>query len=493
MPTLASAARPAPGAAAAAVHTNAIVRENQQRGDPGWFLRPTTTGISGYATATSVAAGGSLGIAVTTTDPTYTIDVYRIGWYGGAGARLMLAVPGLPGSNRGSWRQGTFGVANCPTCTYDTPTGLLELHWPVTYTLRVPRTWLSGNYVARLSTAQAHASYVPFVVRDSRPSAVLAVMPYNTYSAYNVWGGKSLYSNSYGPPTHGVGDNAPAGLKVTFERPIAGYDVYVKVDYETVGFLEREGYDVSYATSVDLDRDPALLRGHRVFLSIGHDEYWTEAMRNAVEAGRDEGMNVVFLSGNDVYWQARYEPGSDGDDRSVLVCYRDASIDPLAATAPGLATVRWVDPPVSRAQDSLTGTLYTGRILPEPAPWVLAATAPAWLVAGTGMRAGDAIPGMVGVECDTAVETNSHPYRWDASAAPRSLVLVSESPVVTASGQALFCNTVSYEMAGGAKVFNAGTWSWQDFLTGPGANPRVVRMTENLFARFLGVGARPAA
>jgi hypothetical protein len=468
---------------------NPIQRENRLRGDTDWYRRPTAPGIAGYATATSVGRGGSLGIAVSTVSPTFAIDVFRIGWYNGAGARLVGSVRDLPGTDHGQWRPGTFGVTNCPTCTYDTDTGLLELHWPISYTLSVPAGWTSGNFVARLTTSQGAAAYVPFIVTDLRRSAVLAVMPVNTYAAYNMWGGKSMYTNSLGPPTLGVGANAPSALKVSFERPLAGYEGYVKVDYATVSFLESEGYDVTYATSVDLDRDHDLDIAHRVLVSVGHDEYWSSAMRETVQSGRDRGLDVAFLSGNDVYWQVRYEPGPDGDDHGVLICYRAASIDPESAVDPALTTVRWIDRPVSHAQDALTGSLYTGRVLSAPASWVLGPGAPAWLLAGTGLEPGSTIPGLVGVECDSAVTASSHPEGWQSSAAPPGLVIVSDSPVVTVAGAALFCNTVDYRVPGGGEVFSAGTWSWQDFLTGPSTNASVVRMTENLFARF-GVGAR---
>ena len=469
----------------AAGNDNPIVRENRMLGQTDWYRSPSPTGVAGYATTSSVVAGGSLDIAVSTTSPTYSIDVYRIGWYGGAGARLLLSVHGLAGDDHGQWQPGTFGVQDCPTCTYDAGTGLLQPGWPVSHTLRVPADWVSGNFVLRITTSDALTGYIPFIVRDRRHSALMAVMPVNTYEAYNVWGGKSLYSNSFGPRTVGVGDNAPAALKVSFERPFANYQNDVRIDYETVRFLEKEGYDVGYASSVDLDSDPRLLLGHRVFLSIGHDEYWSWNMRDAVESARDHGIDAAFLSGNDIYWQVRYEPGVNQQDHEILVCYRDASIDPLSAADPSRTTVRWVDPPVRRAQDSLTGSVYTGNSLARPTSWIVASTAPAWLLEGTGLEAGSAVPGLVGLECDGVVTKTSHPFGWQSSHPPPSLVPVSQSPVVTALGWSLVCNSVYYRADGGGQVFSAGTRAWQDFLEGPDANPAVIRMTENVFRRLM--------
>jgi hypothetical protein len=473
---------PFPGSRTAA---NVIAQENAHGGLADWYTPPASTGIAGYTISTSVEVGGSVPISVSTTSRSYAIDVFRMGWYGGAGARLMLHVGGLPGANRGKWEPGTFGVQSCPTCTYDSNTGLLELNWPLSYTVAVPASWVSGDYVARLTSDIGRTAYVPFVVRDRRPSAVLAVFPVNTYQAYNEWGGKSLYSsNSDGPPTISTGANEPAAVEVSLERPYANDQAGAKKDYETVSYLERQGYDVTYATSMDLDGDRSLLSGHRVVVLVGHDEYWSRGMRDAVESGRDRGMGVVFLGGNDVFWQVRYGADAQGRDREVLICYRTAAIDPDAHTNPALVTVRWIEPPVSDSQDSLTGTLYTGRVLPAPTAWVVAATAPGWLLQATGLRAGSSIAALVGKECDGVVTPRNHVLGYDAARPPRGLVIVSDSPVVTEDGTALVCNTVYYRTAGGGQVFSAGTWNWEDFVSGPGRSQAVVRMTDNVLRRF---------
>ena len=465
---------------------NPVVQENARPGRAAdWYTPPSATGMAAYPIASSVAVGGSLQIAVSTTSRSYSIDVFRIGWYGGAGARLVRSVRGLRGENHGQWQPNTFGVQDCPTCTYDRETGLLQPDWPVSYTLALPASWTSGDYVVRLVSDDGFTGYVPFVVRDPRPSAVLAVLPVNTYQAYNEWGGKSLYSsNSYGPPTLSVGGNEPAAVQVSFERPYAQDQASAKADYATVSFLEREGYDVTYATSIDLDRDRTLLAGHRVVVMVGHDEYWSRGMRDAVESGRDRGLGVLFLSGNSLYWQVRYGADARGRDHQVLICYRSESIDPDRHTNPALVTVRWVEPPVSDSPDSLIGGLYTGRILARPTAWVVASTAPPWLLQGTGLVTGSSIAGLVGIECDGVVTAQNHPFGWEASHPPPGMVIVSASPVVTASGAALVSNTIYYRTAGGGQVFSVGTWSWQDFLSGPGRSQAVVRMTDNVLRRF---------
>lgn len=450
--------------------------ENQLTGSPDWTLPARGSAISGYAAPASVDVGEELGFAVSTTSRSYRIDIYRIGWYGGHKGRLLTSIGDLPGRDQGAWRPQTAGLSNCGTCRYDTRTGLLEPRWTVGYRLRVPQSWVSGNYLGVLTTPAGDTADVYFVVRnDPASSAILAVMPLATYEAYNNWGGKSLYgTNSVGEPTAAQGQFAGAATEVSLERPFASIGS-IRQDFETVAFLERFGYDVSYATSVDLDRDPGLLQRHRIFVSVGHDEYWSREMRDRVEAGRDRGVNLVFLGGNDVYWQARFRSGSDGHSRSVLICYRFADTDPVAHTDPAAATVRFIDPPVLRPQTTLTGTFYTDPILRQPAPWVVAPTAPAWLLAGTALRPGSAIPDLVGVECD----------EFDAAKpVPFGLVLVSDSPVVKNSGARARCHSTYYQSPGGGQVFSAGTWSWEDFLEGPRTTADVVTMTRNLLTQF---------
>jgi hypothetical protein len=457
-----------------------VTQENQQRGSTGWAQDFHGTGISGYVVPASVEVGGQVGFAVSTVSPTYDLEIYRIGWYGGTGGRLIAWIHDLPGIDQGTWQPGQFGVSGCTTCQYDAQTGLLEPRWLMTHTLTLPRSWISGDYLVHMTTAGGDVASAEFVVRDDRrPSQVLAVLPLNTYQAYNNWGGKSLYpTNSVGPATMASGQFAGAATEVSLERPYGSISG-IRQDFEAVAFLEREGYDVTYATSVDLDRDPRLLLHHRVFISVGHDEYWSRDMRDRVESARDHGMGIIFLGGNDVFWQVRYQAGAGGDDRAVLICYRLAALDPLAQVDPRRTTVRWSEPPVIEPESTLTGTVYTDPILEQPEAWLVAKTAPAWLLIGTGLTAGrSSIPGLVGIECD----------RFDPQLpVPATLVIVSDSPVVKMGGVHTRCDTVYYTAAHGGQVFSAGTWSWEDFLFGRSQNAAVVRMTTNLMAR-LGAG-----
>jgi N,N-dimethylformamidase beta subunit-like, C-terminal len=462
--------------ATANLSTNAIVRENAYAGSGAW-KSASNNQITGYADSTSVEVGGRIQFAISTTRTTFNLDVYRLGWYGGLGARKMLSDVNFPGADQGHWTGGTFGVASCATCEVDAVTGLVDANWTWSYSLTIPSSWTSGVYIARLSAANDRGS-IPFVVRnDVSPTTLLAVLPVNTWQAYNYWGGKSLYASSaYGDPTI-AGDKR--AVKVSFNRPYVGQAPTAQ-DVNVISFLERSGYDVSYSTDVDLDSDPQILSRHRLYVAVGHDEYWTKGMRDAVETARDLGLNLAFLGGNDVYWQARYEADASGNAGRTLVVYRSASLDPVSATDPAAATVRWESPPVNRPQNSLTGTLFSNGYPPSPQPWKLGAGAPAWLLRGTALKAGDSIPGLVSGECDRT-QPNAE--------LPPSLVVIGSAVFKTVSGQLEHCDSTWYTQSTGSAVFSAADLGWPNLVAGPAGDDRVIALTRNLLDRLVTIQA----
>lgn len=225
-------------------------------------------------------------------------------------------------------------------------------------------------------------TYIIFVVRDdSRSSDLLFQTIVTTYEAYNVWGGKSLYD---GPPA----------TKVSFDRPYLPGNVprlssaprFLIWEYPMVRFLEREGYDVTYCSNVDIHRSKTLLTSHRAFLSVGHDEYWSWEMRSNVERARDHGVSLGFFCANSCYWQIRFEPNSTGSPDRTIVCYKSTS-DPVSTTPlKERTTVEWRQDPVNRPKDDLIGVMYNFWNLDEP---LVIADASHWVCANTGVILGD--------------------------------------------------------------------------------------------------------
>ncbi len=429
------------------------------------------TEIRGYVDQPSVNKGEDIRLYVSTTKPLYDLEIYRMGWYGGAGSRQVYVERGLPGLDQ-------------PVPAPDPSTGMVSPNWSLSRTLSTGADWESGVYLIRLITTEGNIGYMIFVLRDdSRPADILYQVPMATYQAYNNWGGKSLYDIQ-----------SPGGraYKVTFDRPYAqwnGAGGFFDGDFNMIRWLEREGYDVTYATSVDVQSNPAVFNNRKVFLSNWHDEYWSKTMRDNLTAARDRGMHLAFFDANNIYTQIRYEASADGRPNRVIVCYKDAALDPMAATDPSVTTVPFRDPPVNQPENALLGVMYESDWnFGISFPWVVT-NASHWVYEGTGLQNGDSIPDMVGYEYDKV---------WDNGHTPRDLQVLSASPVVNSRGVQSTANGAIYTAPSGAIVFTAGTfyWSWKlddnDYQR-HGADPRVQRMTANILNRMIQTAPTAAA
>jgi len=472
---VALAAQPAPPTAPA----NPIVIENQKPAAPDWEItRPALEReIEGYASATSVNRGDPIDLYVSTRDPSYTIDVYRMGWYGGRGARQV---------GRGLEAQGIAQEMPTP----DPIIGIVECHWknPVRIVTRDESgPWTTGVYLARLTAhPSSKQSFIVFVVRDDeRSAALLFQSSVTTYAAYNNWGGKSLYGfNS---------QNAPA-RKVSFDRPYAMNPYGVRLDgagdflrrweYNAVRFLEREGYDVSYITNVDTHDRPDLLQRHVVFLSVGHDEYWSAAMRTHVEGARNRGVHLVFLGAGACFWRIRFEPSSAGIAGRTIVGYKEKAgdEDPLALDGNPAndrqITGRWRDRPAARPEERLIGVMYAADPVDGD---MIVDDASHWAFAGTGMRRGAALPGLLGYEVDAMYDGR-----------PAGLDRLAHSPFVD-HGKTRYADATLYTAESGANVFATGSMQWNWGLDGYNSptwhpartNVAAQQVTRNVLSRML--------
>ncbi|MGI8554142.1 MAG: N,N-dimethylformamidase beta subunit family domain-containing protein, partial [Dehalococcoidia bacterium] len=426
--------------------------------------------IRGYADQTSVNHGAPITFFVSTVQPSYAIDVFRMGWYGGTGANLILHTITMTGINQ-------------PVPAPDLDTGLLDANWQPAYTLQTGADWTSGIYLAKLTADNGSVGYINFVVRaDGTAADIVYQEPVATYQAYNNWGGKSLYDFQ-------STNNVPA-VKVSYNRPYtdwSGAGSFFDGDYNMVRWLEEQGYNVTYITSVDLHENPRIMNNRKVFLSNFHDEYYSRPMRENLTAARDRGANIAFLDANDVNWQIRFEPSAAGSADRTEVCYKDASSDPMATTNPSLTTTHWADPPVNQPESSLVGEIIAGALgsangdYPTGVDWVVN-NASHWIYNGTGLRNGDHIAKLVGYEFDKVFPNDPN---------PPGMQILSNSPV-----GGTHQNSTIYTAAGGAIVFSAGSsyWSWElddnDFLS-YGADSRVQRMTSNLLNTMIGNAPTP--
>ncbi len=452
------------GAVPAHAATNPVAAENSLPGSPSWGLVRATTAIEGYAGATSVAPGETLDLHVAASQPArYRIDIYRLGWYRGLGGRRIGCVPSCDG-DKAALRRPAPPVP-------DPATGLMRAGWPVTDSLVVSPLWVSGYYEARLvltSGADPGGSYaIYFVVRESllRATAILVQVPVNTWQAYNSWGGKSLYGFS--------SDGGVAGNRVSFDRPYAtgrpgNQASPLEWEIEVARFLEREGYDVSYQTDVDTDRDPGSLLRHRLVVTVGHGEYWTKGERDAFDAARDEGTNLAFMGSNTAYWQVRYE-----DDRRTIVGYKSAA-DPNPDPALKTMLFRALVPP--RYECALLGVAHIGGLGQADYTVTAAGAADPWLQ-GTGLAAGATLTNLVGREYDRV----PGPYIPTECQIPGLTVLFHHD---APPGPA---DAVRYTAPSGARVFASGSlqfgWGLDDSGNGDHgaahADPRVQQFMRN--------------
>jgi hypothetical protein len=359
--------------------TNPITTENAQPGNPAseWDISGAgDSSIQGFATEISVNRGETIQFKIKTNATRYRLDIYRMGYYNGLGARKITTVS-----------VSRQQPQNQPACQVNQATGLVDCgNWAVSASWTVPADVTSGIYFAKVVRPDTGAaSHIVFIVRDdASQSDILFQASDTTWQAYNnygdVYGPRSLY---VGTPS-GVSGSAVPGInptrayKVSYNRPFNtrsvdnGQDWLFNAEYPMVRWLEANGYDVSYFTGVDSDRRGNLICNHKVLLSVGHDEYWSAQQRANVEAARNAGVHLVFFSGNEVFWKIRWENSIDASNTPyrTLVCYKQTfqknGVDPNAVDPqdPPTWTGTWRDPRCSassdcnRPENAFTGTLF---------------------------------------------------------------------------------------------------------------------------------------
>ena len=339
---------------------NAIEAENCLPGTPytTWDLPNFDAGdptIQGFATDISVNVGATVQFKVSTPAIAWRLDIYRMGYYQGNGARLVATVqPPVPRQTQ-------------PPCLTDSTTGLVDCgNWAVSASWTVPANAVSGIYFAKLiRNDTGGSSHVVFIVRnDASHSAILFQASDTSWQAYNDYS-----ANAYG--CNGNFDSTCRAFKTSYNRPFRTRSFepqtwLFNAEAPMVYWLEANGYDVTYFTDTDTDRNGALLVNHKIWMSNGHDEYWSGNQRANVEAARAAGVNLAFFSSNSLYWKTRWETSIDGSGSPyrTLVCYKETwantMIDP---TTPPTWTGTWRDPRFSppkdggRPENELMGTL----------------------------------------------------------------------------------------------------------------------------------------
>jgi len=446
-----------------------VVRENGRAGTSAWRIegRQHAGDLEGFANLVSAVQGDSVDLYVSTVATSFRVEAYRMGYYGGAGGRLIWSSAPVTGRRQSSTR-------------FDDATNRIEADWQPSLRLHVDRSWLPGTYLLKLVGSSGQQQYVPLTVRDDASTAAYVVQDsVTTWQAYNLWGGYSLYYGKHGTKS----DFAHRSRVVSFDRPYAqgdGSGEFLNNELPLVSLVESLGLDVTYWTDLDLHQHPERLLAHRALLSLGHDEYWSSAMRTGAETARDHGVNLAFLGANAVFRHIRFEGSALGPDRHE-VDYKVAHEDPLASTDPAEVTSQWREPPVPRPENALIGELYECN--PVKADLVVV-DAQAWEFAGTGLTDGEHLHEVVGQEYDHYVPG---PHT------PAGVQILAHSPV-RCHAHASFADMTYYAAPSGAGVFATGTNWWIGKLGPPCADSPCVgevltTITANVLAAF---GAGPA-
>ncbi len=468
---------------------NPIVTENALTGNPKteWDISGAgDLSIQGFATDISVNKGQTVRFKIDVSPAvSFTIRIYRLGYYNGNGARLQANL-------------GSFAGTDQPNPSTNTTTGLIDCgNWSESASWAVPATAVSGVYLAKLTRSDnSGSSHIIFIVRDdASTSAMLVKTSDATWQAYNAYGGNSLYVGTAPFP------NGHAA-KVSYNRPFitrnggggggAMEDWIMNAEFPMIRFLERNGYDLTYTTDVDMDRSTAAITpaSHKLILSVGHDEYWSANERTKFENARNAGVHLAFFSGNEVYWKTRWE-----DNNRTLVCYKEGTLgenvcgnkcDPTSAwtglwrdgcSFPGgggcnpenalTGQISWYD--VTSAI-KVPSTFKTLRFWRNTSVASLANGATATFPTGT-----------LGYEWDFEQYTSNYPHGR----------IALSSTIVDGKEHRLSL----YRHSSGALVFGAGTvqWSWGlDNIHDRGSAAASVPMQQATVNLFADMGVQPA-
>jgi hypothetical protein len=469
-----------PATPARAACGNPIVCENQLPGTPQsiWDVPNPSTAIQGFADPFSVNVGASINFKIKTSAAAYAIDIYRIGYYGGDGARLITSLtPDIPVSQ------------NQPACSTNTATGLVDCgNWGVSATWNVPTTAISGVYFAKISRTDgtAGANQIPFVVTDnSSHSDVVYMTSDETWQAYNDWGGYSVYSGTAtGSPWCCSTLDPGRAVQVSYNRPFAtradtpdGQDYFFYAEFPMVQFLEKNGYDVSYVSQIDVAQSGAatMLEQHKMLMNVGHSEYFDASDRASITTARNAGVNLAFFTGNTMWWKTRWANSQyNNEPYRTLITYKE-SLDSVQSDPadPPTWTGAWRDPRFSppadgQPENALTGQLWSVNCCSYPDT---ASAAYSKLRFWRNTAVASLSPGQtytmpqetLGYEWDSDTDNGFRPageidMSQTCQKVDEKLYTITEELVSDTA-----CNSLTlYRASSGALVFDAGTvqWSW---------------------------------
>ncbi len=506
--------------------------------------------VDGYCWPQSVTGGGAVGLHLSSAGGrTVQVEVARVGW-----------------------RREVVWSDSVPADDLPTPLGADRdgCGWPAAVVLDVDPAWRSGYYEVVLEIdvdGKRRIGHAFFVVRPpmGAPTApMLLALSTNTWHAYNDFGGRNLYTGGthvslqrpmargYLHKPDGVGRrvtsvgpadpemNAHRGYVATHHLSgYAGSAGWPDWELPFIRWVEREGWAVDVVTNADLEDHPGLLAddAYPLYVSVGHDEYWSSAMRDTVEAHIGAGGHAAFLSGNTSFWQVRLEEPSPEGPASTMVGYKGTfKQDPVFGTERvGLLTSMWSDKLIGRPENRMTGVSFSrggyhriGKRATRGAGAYTVHRPAHWLFEGTGLGYGDLLGAestCVGYECDGCAFTyvDGLPVPTHGDGTPEGFTILGTAPaphftrdtatrppppgtpseVEFIAGRLLDGGRTpadverfshghavlgTYTSPAGGVVVTSGSTDWAHGLVG--TDPTVEQVTRNLLTRLAGPAAR---
>jgi hypothetical protein len=456
-----------------------VVAENHRPGTTAWVIPAgTPASVEGFAATTYATPGAVLSLYVSTTSAGFHVEAYRMGYYGGDGARLV-------------WTSAAIPAVAQPRCIYTSHINMVSCdNWHVSTRVHLGATFKPGDYLFKLVDASGGESYVPLTLSDPTSHAAYLVkndvytwQAWNAYGGYDFYEGKGSCGGGYPPCSR--------ARVVSFDRPYAygqGAGDFLGNDYPFVRFAEQHGLDVAYVTDVGVEQHAAILLAHKSLLSLGHDECWSLVERMAAVVAEQHGVNVAFFAASPMLRHVRLESSALGPARQE-VDYRDSAQDPLNGHGDRMEVTgnTWSDPPSSWSEVGFVGARYAGYLLGSKTADFRVADGSAWIFAGTGLHTGSVLPGLLRSDFDA----------FDPGLHPRNEQIFGHSPIsrrlsqTNTSGNEVYSDMTYFtDPASGAGIFDSGTNAWVPSLSpNPDTGP-VSMMTANLL-RVLGQG--PAA
>jgi hypothetical protein len=410
--------------------TSYIQEENAKPGTPGWQIQPASydaSKLSAYSGKDSYTCGEIIYLRVNAPASAFiSAQVYRMGYYGGVGARRIWSTEG---SALGGKQAAPVIVKGSDPSR---PMNMVDASgWFLSLGIRVDGSYTPGTYLIKISDRAGWQTYVPFTVRDDTGSkhAFLMQQASTTWQAYNKFGGISFYTT-------------PGAAFLTYNRPYIeaqGSGQYLSLEYGLVYWMEKNNYDVTYWSDMDLHARSAEVQARADTLILpAHDEYYSPQMRSGVVNAIGASVNVVSFGANQIYRQIR--PNTTGTQFEV---YERWSAWPYSTT--------WRHRGPSFHEQAILGAEYGCRAngtVTTDANWM-------W----TGIEPGTRLEGLVNGENDWV-----HPAS-QAPIPPGTEILHTASLDFCAiSSEPKRMDIVARTDASGARVFGGSTFAYSCFL-----------------------------